>query len=30
MTTAQNSGKFVSITHVPPLPPGQTHGTYFC
>ena len=30
MTTAQDSGKVVSLTHRPPLPPGNTPGTYFC
>ena len=30
MTTAQNGGKFVSLTHRPPLPPGNTPGTHFC
>ena len=30
MTTAQDGGKVVSITHPPPLPPGNTPGTYFC
>ena len=27
MTTAQDGGKVVSLTHRPPLPPGNTH---FC
>ena len=30
MTTAQNGGKVVSLTHRPPLPPGNTPGTHFC
>jgi len=30
MTTAQDSGKVVSLTHRPPLPPGDTPGTNFC
>jgi len=30
MTTAQDGGKVVSLTHRPPLPPGNTHGTHFC
>jgi hypothetical protein len=30
ITTAQDGGKFVSLTHRPPLPPGNTHGTHFC
>ena len=30
MTTAQDSGKVVSPTHRPPLPPGNTPGTHFC
>jgi len=29
MTTAQNGGKFVSLTHRPPLSPGNTPGTHF-
>ena len=29
-TTAQNGGKVVSLTHRPPLPPGNTPGTHFC
>jgi hypothetical protein len=29
-TTAQNSGKVVSLTHRPPLPPGNAPGTHFC
>ena len=28
MTTAQDGGKVVSLTHWPPLPPGNTSGTY--
>jgi len=27
MTTAQGGGKVVSLTHRPPLPPGNTPGT---
>jgi len=30
MTTAQDGTKIVSLTHRPPLPPGNTPGTYFC
>ena len=30
MTTAQDGRKFVSLTHRPPLPTGNTLGTYFC
>ena len=30
MTTAQDAGKVVSLTHWPPLPPGNTPGTHFC
>ena len=30
MTTAQDSGKVVSLTHRPPLPPGNGPGTHFC
>ena len=30
MTTAQDGGKVVSITHRPPLPPGNTPGTHLC
>ena len=30
MTTAQDCGKFVSLTHQPPLPPGNAPGTHFC
>jgi len=29
-TTAQDGGKVVSLTHRPPLPPGNTRGTHFC
>jgi len=29
-TMAQNGGKVVSLTHRPPLPPGNTPGTHFC
>jgi hypothetical protein len=28
-TTAQDSGKVVSLTHRPPLPPGNAPGTRF-
>jgi len=30
MTTAQDSSKIVSLTHWPPLTPGNTPGTHFC
>jgi hypothetical protein len=30
MTTAQDGGKVVSLTHGPPLPPGNAPGTHFC
>ena len=30
MTTAQEGDKVVSLTHRPPLPPGNTPGTHFC
>ena len=30
VTTAQDSGKVVSLTHWPPLPPGNTPDTHFC
>jgi len=30
MTTAQDGGKVVSLTHRPPLPPGDAPGTHFC
>jgi len=30
MTMAQDGGKFVSLTHRPPLPPGNAPGTHFC
>ena len=30
MTTAQDGGKVVSLTHPRPLPPGNTPGTHFC
>ena len=30
MTTAQDGGKVVSLTHRPSLPPGNTPGTPFC
>ena len=30
MTTAQNGGKVVSLTHRPPLATGNTPGTHFC
>jgi len=30
MTTAQDGGKVVSLTHRSPLPPVNTPGTYFC
>ena len=30
MTRAQDGGKVVSLTHRPPLPPGNAPGTHFC
>ena len=30
MTMAQDGGKVVSLTHLPPLLPGNTAGTHFC
>ena len=30
MTTAQDGGKVVSLTHRLPLPPGNTPDTHFC
>jgi len=30
MTMAQDSGKVVSLTHRPPLSPGNAPGTHFC
>ena len=30
VTTAQDGGKVASLTHRPPLPPGNTPGTHFC
>jgi hypothetical protein len=30
ITTAQDGVKVVSLTHRPPLPPGNTPGTHFC
>jgi hypothetical protein len=30
MTTAQDGSKVVNLTHRPPLPPGNAHGTHFC
>jgi hypothetical protein len=30
MTTAQDDDKVVSLTHRPPLSPGNTPGTHFC
>jgi hypothetical protein len=30
ITTAQDGGKVVSLTHQPSLPPGNTPGTHFC
>jgi len=30
MTTAHDSGKFVSLTYWPPLPPGNVPGIHFC
>jgi hypothetical protein len=28
--SAHEGGKFVSLTHRPPLPPGNISGTHFC
>jgi len=30
MKTPQDGGKVVSLTHRPPLPPGNAPGTHFC
>jgi len=30
ITTAQHGGKVVSLTHRPPLPPGNAPGTHIC
>ena len=30
VTTAQDGDKVVSLTHRPPLPPGNAPGTHFC
>jgi len=30
VTTVQDGGKVVSLTHRPPLPPGNNPGTHFC
>ena len=30
VTKAQDGGKLVSLTHRPPLPPGNTPGAHFC
>jgi hypothetical protein len=30
MTTAQDGGNVVGLTHRPPLPPGNAPGTHFC
>ena len=30
VTMAQDGGKVVSLTHRPPLPPGNVPGTHFC
>jgi len=30
VTTAQDGGKVVSLTHRPPLPPGNAPGIHFC
>jgi len=30
MKTAQDGGNVVSLTHRPPLPPGNTPDTHFC
>jgi len=30
MTTAHDGGRVGSLTHRPPLPAGNAHGTHFC
>ena len=30
VTTARDGDRVVSLTHRPPLPPGNTPGTHFC
>jgi hypothetical protein len=30
MTMAEDGGKVISLTHRPPLPPGNKPGTHFC
>jgi hypothetical protein len=30
MTMAQDAGKVVSLTHLLPIPPGNTPGAHFC
>ena len=30
VTTAQDVGKVVTLTHLPPLPPGNAPGSHFC
>jgi len=30
MITVQDGGKVISLTHRPPLPPGNAPGTHFC
>jgi len=30
ITTTHDDGKVVSLTHRPPLPPGNITGTHFC
>jgi len=30
VTTAQDGGKVLSLTHRPPLPPGNIPGAHFC
>ena len=30
LTTSQDGGKVISLTHLPPLPQGSTTGTHFC
>ena len=30
VTLAQDAGKVVSVTHLPPLPAGNIPGTHFC
>jgi len=30
VTTVQDGGKVISLTHRPPLPPGNTPGNHYC